>query len=268
MPFTTTPTPPPADAKVNVHFAGLLMLKPGADNSCEVGIHRFSTTHYFQIVLVVNKPGLPSTLIRLVAGPLSRPFAINVLPNSRTGVQVFAPTPEPFDRSSTNNDVRDYRWALNMRTLHPDADFNDGARPIATLNGGVLYTPNLLPQDREPALVIGTTRTPLYRLAADLAAAIELSGASRVVLTWDEMGERQTVRLPRPYDPAGTTYTISFLNNPPLLDSVKHDEMYLYYKVLEVDGAPIPRSSQRELTFNDGDPSTDEIPCSPVVLHP
>lgn len=268
MPFTTTATPPAGNAKVNIHFAGLLMLKPGADNCCEIGIHRFSNSHFFQIILVVNKPDRPPTLIRLVSGPLLRPFAISVRPNSGTGVEVFAPTDEPFERDSPANDVRDYRWALNLRSLHPGADFNDGARPIATLNAGVLYTPNLIPSDLEPELVMGTTRFPLHRMAADLAAAIDLPENGRVELVWDEMGKREDLTLPRPADPDGTTYTISFLNNPPLRHPEEHDEMYLYYRVLEVGRAPIPKSRRRSLTFINEDPTTDEIPCSPVVLHP
>lgn len=267
MPFTTTATPPSHTAKVTVNFAGLIMLKPGINNRCEIGVHRFSNTHAFQIVLVVNKPCRPPTLIRLVTGPLLRPFTIDVLPDSGTGVQAYAPTPEPFVRSAVN-DVRDYRWALNLRTLHPGADFNDGARPIATLNAGVLYTPNLIPEELEPQLVSGEETTLLHRMAADLAVAIDLPEFGHVNLVWDEMGERQTITLPRALDPDGTTYTVSFLNNPPLLNPLEHDEMYLYYKVLEVAGAPIGRASRRKLTFIDENPTTDEIPCSPVVLHP
>jgi hypothetical protein len=43
--------------------------------------------------------------------------------------------------------------------------------------------------------------------------------------------------------------------------------MYLYYKVLEAHGNPIPRSSRRQLNFVSSDPTTDEIPCSPVMLY-
>lgn len=268
MPFTTTTTLPPARAKVTVHFAGLMMLKPGNDNTCEIGIHRFSSTHSFQIVLVVSKPKRPPTLIRLVTGPLLRPFAIEVLPRPTTGVQVFARTPEPFVRDDETNDVRDFRWALNLSALHPDVDFNDGARPVATLNGGVLFTPNLTPSDLDPKLVRGGETTLLHRMAADLAAAIRLTETGRVVLTWDQLGESKELTLPRSLDPEGTTYTISFLNNPPITDPVDHDEMYLYYRVLEIGGARIPRSSQLALDFVNDDPTTDEIPCSPVFLNP
>lgn len=268
MAFSPTTTPPPNNPKVTVHFAGLLMLKPDAGNGCEVGIHRFSNTHLFQVVLVVSKPNLPPILIRLLTGPLLRSFAIDVLPAPSAGVQAFAPTPEPFVRDSTTNDDRDYRWALNMRALHPDADFNDGARPIATLNGGVLYTPNLTPSALMPELVGRTITTQLYRMSTDLAVAIDLPATGRVNLVWDDFGERQDLTLPRPLDPPNTTYTISFQNNPPNINPVAHDELYLYYRVLEVKGDAISRSRQRALNFVSRDPGTDEIPCSPVILNP
>ena len=269
MPFSPITTPLPATPRVTVQFAGLMLLKPGAGNSCEVGIHRFSSTHAFQVVLVVRKPNRPPTLIRLLNGPLLRPLAINVLPDPGTGVQAYAPTAEPFVRSSGANDVSDFRWALNFRALHPDADFNDGARPVATLNAGVLFTPNLTPAALEPELVVNRVTTRLYRLAADLAVAIDLPAGSpgRVILTWDELGDRQTLTLPRPLDSDDTTYTISLLNNPPISNPEEHDEMYLYYKVLEAHGNPIPRSSRRQLNFVSSDPTTDEIPCSPVMLY-
>jgi hypothetical protein len=117
-------------------------------------------------------------------------------------------------------------------------------------------------------LVVNRLTTRLYRLAADLAVAIDLPAAGRVVLTWDELGDRQTLTLPRPSDSNDTTYTISLLNNPPISSPEDHDEMYLYYKVLEADGDPIPKSSRRQLNFVSNDPTTDEIPCSPVLLVP
>ena len=81
MPFNTTTTHPlTAAAKVTVEFKGLLLLKPDGNNGCEIGIHRFSSTHMFQVILIVRKPERAPTLVRLVTGPLTRPFAINVTP--------------------------------------------------------------------------------------------------------------------------------------------------------------------------------------------
>ncbi len=271
MPFNTTTTHPlTAAAKVTVEFKGLLLLKPDGNNGCEIGIHRFSSTHMFQVILIVRKPERAPTLVRLVTGPLTRPFAINVTPPPCMGVQAFAPTPEPFDRSNPNrtNNNLDFRWAINMRTPHPNADFNDGAHPVATMNAGILYTPTLSRTSLDPRLVPAPTTadTPqirLRRFSANLAAAICLPADGQVDLSWEESGE---LKLPRPSDPEETTYTISLLNEPPAFGLSSHDELDLYYSVLQVNGEPI-LAPRYHLDLNLGNPSTDEIPCMPIVLN-
>ena len=268
MPFSTTSNAPATNAKVTVKFAGLMLLKPNENNGCDIGIHRLSDTHALQVILVVSKPDRPPSLVRLVAGALTEPFAINVTPDPRTGVKVFARGPEPFDRNRQNNNELDFRWAINMQQLHEGADFNYGARPVATLNTGTLYTSTLTLTELTPELVNGTTRTALPRFSADLAAAIELQGADTVELSWVvESGERRTLDLPRPKDPPRTTYTVMLLNDPPVVDALAHDELSQYYQVLEVAGQPIPKEKRFRIAYN-GNPNTDEIPCMPVVLNP
>ena len=270
MSFTTTRDIPATNAGVTVKFAGLMLLKPNENNGgCDIGIHRLSETHALQVIVVVSKPDRPPSLIRLVTGTLTQPFAINVTPDPGTGVQVFARGADPFDRTKNNNEL-DFRWAINMQQLHQDADFNGGARPVATLNAGTLYTSNLTPVELTPELVNGVTRTPLPRFSADLAAAIDLSNATTVELSWNlDSGERRTLRLPRPNDPPRTTYTVTLLNDPPapITSIFSHDELAHYYEVLEVNGQPIPGTNQYRISYN-GSPTTDEIPCMPVVLNP
>ena len=270
MPFSTTATTPDTNARVTVKFAGLMLLKPNASNGCDIGIHRRSDTHTLQVIVVVSRPDRPPTLIRLVTGPLNQPFAINVTPDPGTGVRAFERGPEPFDRSSTRNSDLDFRWAIDMQEYHPGVDFNDGARPIATLNAGTLYTPNLTRVELSPELVRGTTRKQLHRFSADLAAAIDLPGAmNRVELSWRvESGERRTLNLPRRNDPRGTTYTVTFLNDPPVINAAAHDELAHYYDVLEVKGSEIPPDDRFSMAITLGDPTTDEIPCMPVVINP
>ena len=266
MSFSTTTNAPATNAEVTVKFAGLMLLKPNASNGCDIGIHRLSDTHAFQVIVVVSKPDGPPSLIRLVAGSLTQPFAINVTPDPGTGVEAFQTRAESFDRNGRNE--LDFRWAINMQELHPGADFNIGARPVATLNAGTLYTSTLTRVELTPELVNGTTRTPLPRFSADLAAAIDLQPASRVELSWNvESGERRTLSLPRRNDPRGTTYTVMLLNDPPVVNALSHDELAYYYQVLEVGGQPIPGANQYHISYT-RDPTTDEIPCMPVVLNP
>jgi hypothetical protein len=233
---------------------------------CDIGIHHFARTHLFQAFVVVNKPKLPPTLIRLTNGPLTAKFQIVANPVV-TGFQVFTRDDDPFDPNAAGNDVLDYRWAINMRELNPGVDFNEGAEPIATLNDGILYTSNLSRDDLNPVLVHAGPH-PRRQIAADLSASINLPAGGTLIMKWEEFGDNKEFKLPREgFDPAGTTYTIIILNDPPATDPSPHDELALYYKVLRIEGAEVPEDDQWELIF-DSDHKLDEIPCPPVVLNP
>jgi hypothetical protein len=245
-----------------------MLLKPGADNSCEIGIHRLSDTHSFQAMVIVNKPGRAPSLIRLLTGPLTGQFGINVTPEPSTRVRAFTPTTGSFDRNARNDDL-DFRWALDMREMQEsDVDFNDGARPTATLNTGILYTSTLTNRELNPELVRGSSREPLHRFSADLAAAVDLPDRSRLELSWDEGGEFREYRLPRRVDrdDPRTTYTVVLLNDPPITTAAAHDELAYYYEVLEHRGVGIAAGSRYRMSFSSG-PTTDEIPCMPVIIN-
>ena len=264
MPFTRVSIAPSTNPKVTVRFSGLMLLKSDDGRTCQVGINRFSSIHSFQVMLVISRPDRPPAVVRLLNGPLSREFLISVTPTPAAGFQVFG-RPGVFNRSDPANDPLDHRWALNFRIPHPGADFNDGARPIARLNAGVLYSSSLTAPGADPVLICGTSTTPMVRIAGDLAASIELAAGSVVRLDWDEFGEPRNFVLPRRRDPLTPTYTLVLLNEPLTINPPSHDELPLYYRVLQVGGAvPTPRC---RLIFN-GDPGTDEIPCMPGILNP
>ena len=277
MPFSTTNTEPKIDATVTVKFTGLMLLKPGEGNTCEVGVHRLSPVHTFEAMLVVHQPGLPLTFKRLTSGPLTAPMSIDVAPVPAAGVQLFAK--DPFDRSNGKSHDFDYRWAINMRKLNPNADFTNDARPAVIINSGILYSSNLTPKGMNPELAAtppapstappepGAAPKPLHRFAADLALAIDVPAGSVLTISWEEAGMPRLLDLPRTsIDRAGTTYTISLMNDPPTGTVVPHDEMDLYYDVLEEGGAPIPPAKRFRIKLPPG--ATDAIPCMPVVLHP
>jgi hypothetical protein len=270
MPFTTTNVPPVLKPLVTVEFAGLLLLKPGDNNTCEVGIHRFARSHIFQLSLIVNRPDKNPTLTRLLSGPLTGDIKIRLHPDSSAGnVLAFAPTAEPFTRTAhAGNDDKDYRWSLNLKMIHPNASVTDGARPIATLRTGVLYTPTLTRVGLDPKLIrLGSPEISLFKVAADLAASIAPPEGHAVVVEWTDMGDPQDIILPRQVDPVGTTYTVSLLNDPPSLDPTPHDELADYYKVLLNNGAVVPANERWALTYSNAQ-RTDEIPCLPTVLNP
>ena len=266
MPFTVTNTSPKINATVTIKFGGLLLLRPKAGNAniCEIGINKASAIHSFQLMLIVNKPGLPATLLRLASGPLLKDLEISSTA-AGAGFKVFAK--DPFDPTKPGNDPLDHRWAINMQGLNPGSDFNMGAKPIATLNDGTLYTSNLSLPTLKPALVRGTAKIEPISLAADLAASINLAGGEFLNMHWTNAPNPDLV-LPRSaaLDPAGTTYTVVLLNDPPITTPSPHDELALYYKVLEVGGGPIKPADQWQLIYQ-SHPKSDEIPCLPVVLN-
>ena len=275
MSFITTNTAPSANAKVTVSFAGLLALRSGAGESLEIGVHRFSSDHTFQVMLVVKKPNRPPRLIRLLKGPLTDDLEMSVVPNPATKFRVFAyaGAPDPFDRSADPPDDNelslDYRWAFNVRSLpnHRTVDFNYGGHPIAKLNSGVLYTSTLTRSSLQLKQVCGGVETNPHRIAADLAVAIDLTGSSKFIIAWSELGQvQEPVVLPRPGDPAGTLYSVVLLNDPPISNPPTHDELLEYYKILRNgDGSEIGD----KCTLETG-PShkTDEIPCLAILLDP
>lgn len=268
MPFSTTTNVPSPNSLVTVKFTGLMLLKAGPNNTCEVGVHRFSAFHAFQAMLVVDKPNRPLTFIRLTSGPLTGPMSIEI-PNPGAGFQAFSQ--EPFGRNDPNSHEFDHRWALNMREFHPNADFNDGARPVVTLNSGILYASNLTRGNLNPQLVPATASTtpaqPLHRFAADLAVAIDVPANDSLTFRWTELGEvRKPLELPRATDPTGTTYTILLMNEPPTSHPLPHDELALYYKVLHDQGNRIADAQQLRIQVPPA--RSDEIPCMPITLNP
>lgn len=267
MPFTETNVPPSTTPLVTVAFSGLIVLRPGANNTCEIGVHRFCRDHQFQVILVVNKPGLPPILVPLLIGPLTGPFLIRLDPDpGTTDFAVFAR--DPFDRTRANSHDLDYRWTINIKDLHINAQINDGAQPVGTLYTGVLYTPHLTAPIVAPRL-----RRPnspdfmLNHLASNLAASINPPANTKVLLRWEDLGDTVELSLKRDQDPAGTLYTLYFINDPPNINAEVHDEFSRYYKIIESGGGPIPGQQRFELKFAPVS-RTDEIPCMPVTLNP
>ena len=279
MPFQTTATAPCSNSKVTVVFSGLVVFRPGADNTCEVGIHRFSTSHQTQVLLMINKPGKPPMVLPLLKGPLTSDFSIGLqigetpLANDFTA---FAPTPEPFVRSASQNDDRDYRWAVNFKEQHPNVNLNNGAQPFVKVKTGVLFTPHLTRLGLGPRLIRGEEEeqeiVELHRLAAGMAVAINPTGDAKVLLSWNDLGDKFERILPREIDALepNTTYTVLVINDPPGFSTPAHSEMLLYYKVLEdqTKSKTLNEEQQFELEYDTDSSKTDEIPCLTGRLEP
>jgi len=143
----------------------------------------------------------------------------------------------------------------------------EGARPTAVLKTGVLYAPDLTRAGLNPQLVCQGATDILNSIATHFAASIVPPANTDVVVEWTDQGNARDVALPRPHDPAGTVYTLYFINEPGNFDGLFHEELGLYYRILQSGGAPIPTNQRCELTFPPHT-RTDEIPCPPITLNP
>jgi len=271
MPFVTTTIPPLTSPRVTITFSGLMVIRAGPNNTCEVGVHRFSRDHVLQVLLIVKKPNLPPLTVPLLGGFLTSQFLIRFAPdpNPQPGNFLAFAQQRPFTRNPNTDDLLDFRWAVNLRDpqIHPNVDTNEGVQPSVILETGVLYTPHLTRANLSPRLVRqGSPDIPLNRLAANLAASISLNGR-RLLLNWRDRGDRKDVLLPRDGDPLDTTYTVSFINDPPDLDTVLHDELVEYYRVLHIGNADIPGAQRFSLVYSNVI-RTDEVPCLTTVLAP
>lgn len=286
MPFTITDVPPSTTPLVTIAFSGLILLRPGANNTCEIGVHKFTRDHEFHVLLVVERleqqnptpppatvpPRLPPEIVPLLAGPLFAPFSISLDPDPGAGdFMVFAR--DPFNRVVPPSHPLDYRWAINFKDLHLNLQFNEGVLPVGTLKTGVLYTPHLIPPNLAPTLVrTGSADIPLIQIGSNLAASIDVPinppGQTKVKFKWQDQGDPVELVLPRDGDdPSKIRYTIYFINEPPAINFEEHSEFLRYYRVIQSGGAAIPEDLQFDLRFAP-DERTDEIPCAPAVINP
>lgn len=268
MAFQTTTNEPVLNPPVTVTFSGLMVLKPGANNTCDIGVHRFNRDHLFQVILIVQKPDRPPTLTPLLTGPLTAPFSIGLSSNPAVGdFMVFAPTPDPFVRGIPNHE-KDVRWAINFRDHHPNVQTNGGVEPLINLKTGVLYSSNLTSPTLAPRLTLpDLSSIPLHRIAEDLAVSIVPPAGTQVVLRWEDVGVETMLELPPLDGDPTTTYTVAFTNNPPNFSGEPHDELGLYYRVLKNGNVSFTQAMQFTLAIARGVRS-DEVPCMPVLLNP
>ena len=268
MPFEKTQILP-SDPLLTVKFSGLLVLQPGADRTCDVGVHKFNRTHLFQAILVVSKVNQAPTLITLLTGPLQSQFLIRPVPDPGIGdFKVFEK--DPFTQTLPGSDPNDARWAINLQSPGRDITLNQGAMPFVTLKTGVLFTPSLTDKALAPKFIRPpAAQMQLEHFAPELSVAIDPPKEAKVLLEWTDLGNPMGRLLPLDGDdPATTRYTVYFVNEPPSLDSEPHDELLLYYKILRKKGAPVADVEQCKLIVDKGAVRLDQMPCNPVRLDP
>jgi hypothetical protein len=260
---------------VKVVFSGLLLIRAGANNSCDIGVHRWADTppHTLRIALTIMKPGEDPIEFLYFSGLLDKnPFSITVTPPSGDGISAYLPSPTPFKRDEPANQKEDLRWALNVNWLHPnDVEVvPDGITPGITLNEGVLYSYFRTAKDDPKLELRGPKNYDLPSIGSKVGAAIPLTGSGQVILKWSEHGIPQNRALPRQGDPLGTRYIISISNEPTSSGAAGHDELEQYYKVLQKKstGTQFPPNEKHTLKVIPKQTpllKTDEIPCMPIL---
>ena len=269
MPFTTTNVRPSIDAPVTLKFSGLMVLQPGPDETCIIGVHRHNRDHMTQVLLIVHKPDLPVTVLRLLTGPLTGPFEVTLDSDPEVGdFKIYER--DPFDRTLPTSDEFDHRWAINLKPHNPQARINNGAKPTVTLKTGTLYTSNLSNPALDPKFNVPGVEDPeeLKQFAGDLATSITPPAGTKLILKWEDHGDPKGLSLPRTGDPDDTTYTVCFLNDPPNYASDFQEELPLYYKVLQKNnGELVPEEEQCSLELTLPAVRSDEVPCMPILLN-
>ncbi len=217
---------PPLPADVEIHFKGLLLLMPvqaGAKTYCEVGLLQ-ALQHNLKIEVTDVDLGTP------VPTPTGRPIKSPLFIHSTdSGVFKYVSTATPFP-GDHNSNQRDFRWAVDLKALHPNSSPKDPARlyRAVTLKDGLLFTSvltNLI--DHAVHLVHPSSGPKCWnRIAAEIGARIELAAGQRLTLNWND-GGAQTLQLPLASG-IGHRYVVRITNLPPMGSAI-HDDFQHYY---------------------------------------
>jgi hypothetical protein len=277
MPFPHTTDRPdvPVSAgqtDIEITFEGLILLRSEDTSNpqikiCEVGVHHGEADH--SLVIAISVVGGGNLWSR--GGPLGSTLEMRA-DDAAQGVAAFIPDENPFNRSNASNDELDFRWALDLKQMHPTGSVQDGMiRPGVQLNRGILFTSAVTP--RPPAMEVfrtggGQQIHSLRRIAHQLGARVVLNDGEKLRLV---RGGVELYSLPRPPHevPPGSKYLISVSNSdehPPtaVLGNCTAGDFRRYYHV--VTNVTLP--NQFEICFFCPPAmitATTDVPCMAVV---
>jgi hypothetical protein len=240
---------------VTILFRGLLTFCFDGKKQCEVGIYNESQDpkptlgqpHALDIE-AWRKPGCVDD-----PGPLPPPktsFAIHVdKPDTSVGVDgvyVFEQNPDqPFDRSSSSNDDKDFRWVLDFEgpdfyppPLPPLKKNTALLKPSLLVDNGLFFTFYKTKSTFKKHPTTSGPDTSLNTIGDIVGANIYLSSGGSVHLTIDGV---VTTLSPS----AGTTYEVDVFNlcnasfpgckfNPSSTKKERRNDFYIYYHTFDV----------------------------------
>ncbi|HEV2828664.1 MAG TPA: hypothetical protein VGW76_13790 [Pyrinomonadaceae bacterium] len=262
----------PADPDVRIFLHGQLILQPGEDGECKIGINRCSPIHQFsfEVRQRMNDPNSPDIILSRRLGTLRTDIEIDLEDSTGEGVTKFVPD-VPFGQAN------DFRWLIDLAgpSFHdcPVEFTGIDIEPEVIIREGLFYT--AARTDASKLSVVreggGKTRADLGTVAAIMGVNIYLEGR-RLKVAYGE----EELMLPPPDAPAGVTYyEIRISNDPPFVDQEEdtptiHDEFREYYKAvkcLKIDGQEVEDFLRFKLLVQKirtpglGSPT---IPCMPI----
>lgn len=224
--------------------------------SCRVGMHNQAPHHELCVQVKVIYDGA-ERVIDLSPAARGYDMRLNVINPKTKGVEVYRNGSE-FERASTDNDEKDFRWVIGLRgpEFHGEVPIDHTIlRPSFYTNNGIFHTHNKIKAR------LTRERDKIDReveIADFIGADIELEGEdSKAVLTFGMNGEQSLHLSKEPH----TRYEISISNDCPK-DLTVDSEFKLYYKAFEVkEDDQFDLKGAVEEFGREGSPHT---PCAPV----
>ena len=275
MPFTPSNTLDP-NPSVKIIFTGLLILRPGPTDTCQVFIHNSCNEHSFLVETRRKRPNKPDVVMMRIPGPVpftaadpTRTHGLLIrtagLPANVKGVKAYNGNVS----STEGTKLADSFDLARILDVSPGNVDGVGGLPSIFIDHGILYTAETVAMNATLKKIDGSKIITLATVPTIIAANIYLNPADpaqKVNLTWRQNGQDVSLDLK---GSANHTYEI-YINNEPLFedDSASapvHDEFQEYFKILP----EVRREEQFNLIFPPGpipDRGSSRTPCMSVVL--
>ena len=274
MPFTesnlqTLPENP--DVKIFLH--GQLILEPGEDGECTVGINRCSPSHQFSLEVRerMQDPNIPDNILMRCLGKLEADVDIDLDTPTGEGATKFVP-------GARSENVYHLGWLIDLagEDFHNCEVVINGTdtEPNVLIREGVLYTAARTDESklRLTRKAGGKNDLPLGSVAAVVGVNIYLQG-KKLKVTFLKDGIEETLTLPPTVAPLNVKhYEIRIANDPlyinPDSDLSNHDEFREYYKAVQkliINGNDVDDFPKFKLKTEKipglGSPT---VPCMPI----
>lgn len=265
----------PENPDVIIFLHGQLILEPGEDGECTVGINRCSPSHKFSLEVRerMQDPYIPDNILMRCLGKLEADVDIDLDPPTNGGVTKFVP-------GARSENVNHLGWLIDLagEDFHNCEVVINGTdtEPNVVIREGVLYTAAKTDESklRLTRKAGGKNDLPLGSVAAIVGVNIYLGG-KKLKVTFTSDGEEEELTLPPEVAPPNVKhYEIRIANDPtfvdPESDVSEHDEFREYYKAVEkliIDGNDVedfPKFKLKTERITRPGLGSPTVPCMPI----